>query len=147
VINNDYRRAIPKDTAEATVAATDYYVEEIGNLLADGLDPVVEAFDTPEYEGPLGVDTFETGPGNSGFKGCANCTLPEPYPFRTTLPKIDMPRCPQLPYAVFVPATVEDAAIAISMIKHYEETFTILSGGHDYGKLSSLDSEIILNVM
>jgi len=117
----------PLDPFDRTVLATDDW----------------PAFDTPYYEFDPDANT-NTGPGNSGYKGCDVCSPPEPYPLRTALPKIAMPRCPQSPYAIFVPATYEDAATAVNVIRDHNETFTVLSGGHDYECQSGLPDGVLI---
>lgn len=66
-------------------------INELQGLVNSGL---LEAYPTPAYE--LGE------------------TEPEPYPFRTALPNLDSRKCNflQKPYAIFVPATYEDAAVS-----------------------------------
>lgn len=65
-------------------------------------------------------------------------------PISNSLPKIAMPRCPNAPYAIFIPATNEDAASAIRIIKEHDETFSILSGGHDYECQSGVANGVII---
>lgn len=66
-------------------------IEELTSLMNGGL---LEPYPTPDYE--LGE------------------TDPEPYPFRTALPVLDTAKCNyyQKPYAIFIPATYEDAAVS-----------------------------------
>ena len=114
-----------------TERSTDDYVQQLQQKLASD---EWEAFDTPSYE--LGDEDFGKDIG-FGFGACTldedpeGCSPPEPYPLRTNLPKMAQPRCFQDPYAIFVPATYEDAAKAIDTIREHDEKFTILSGGHE----------------
>uniref|UniRef100_A0A7S2MEF3 FAD-binding PCMH-type domain-containing protein n=1 Tax=Helicotheca tamesis TaxID=374047 RepID=A0A7S2MEF3_9STRA len=125
-----------EDIFDRTVEVTDNYVAQIESL-------GYTAFETPDYEFNPDANA-NVGPGPSGFRGCDVCSPPEPYPFRTVLPKIAMPRCAQTPYALFIPATYEDAASAINIIRDHNAQFTVLSGGHDYECQSGLPNGVVI---
>jgi len=118
------------DLLERVRMSTDDYISQIERKLSS--PAAWESFDTPLYE--FGDTTVgdDIGAGFNTCRGEGPCTPPEPYPFRTNLPRMAQPRCLQDPYVVFVPATYEDAALAIKTLGDYDEKFTIISGGHDY---------------
>lgn len=53
------------------------------------------------------------------------------------------PKCIQRPYALLQPATYEDARDALMLYKKYNQSFTIMSGGHDFECESNTNNTVL----
>ena len=55
----------------------------------------------------------------------------------------DNHRCPSRPYAVFIPKSIEETQAVVRLIGQYNQTFVLLSGGHDFECASSSTGAVV----